>query len=110
MTKFFDSEIVQKELAEIQELQKVIYSAGMSFADLSKDDRVEHIDNLTELLAKQRVMYTRLSLSEDSQAKKMKEDLVNSVTYLGFPIGTDVNLLFSSMENSIEMLKSHIDD
>ena len=110
MTKFFDSEIVQKELAEIQELQKVIYSAGMSFADLSKDDRVEHIDNLTELLAKQRVMYTRLSLSEDSQAKKMKEDLVNSVTSLGFPIGTDVNLLFSSMENSIEMLKSHIDD
>ena len=110
MSSFFDSEIVQKELAEIQELQKVIYSAGMSFADLSKDDRVEHIDNLTELLAKQRVMYTRLSLSEDSQAKKMKEDLVNSVTYLGFPIGTDVNLLFSSMENSIEMLKSHIDD
>tara|TARA_X000001036_G_scaffold348858_1_gene329266 strand:+ start:297 stop:629 length:333 start_codon:yes stop_codon:yes gene_type:complete len=110
MTKFFDSEIVQKELAEIQELQKVIYSAGMSFAALSKDDRVEHIDNLTELLAKQRVMYTRLSLSEDSQAKKMKEDLVNSVTSLGFPIGTDVNLLFSSMENSIEMLKSHIDD
>ena len=110
MTKFFDSEIVQKELAEIQELQKVIYSAGMSFAALSKDDRVEHIDNLTELLDKQRVMYTRLSLSEDSQAKKMKEDLVNSVTSLGFPIGTDVNLLFSSMENSIEMLKSHIDD
>jgi len=110
MTKFFDSEIVQKELAEIQELQKVIYSAGMSFAALSKDDRVEHIDNLTELLDKQRVMYTRLSLSEDPVAKKMKEDLVKSVTSLGFPMGTDVNLLFSSMENSIEMLKSHIDD
>ena len=110
MTKFFDSEIVQKELREIQELQKVIYSAGMSFASLSKDERIEHIDTLTELLDKQMVMYTRLSLSEDPAAKKMKEDLVKSVTALGFPMGTDVNLLFSSMENSIEMLKSHIDD
>jgi len=110
MTKFFDSEIVQKELREIQELQKVIYSVGMSFASLPKEERVEHIDNLTELLDKQRVMYTRLSLSEDPVAKKMKEDLVKSVTSLGFPMGTDVNLLFSSMENSIEMLKSHIDD
>ena len=110
MSKFFDSEIVQKELREIQELQKIIYSAGMSFASLPKEERVEHIDTLTELLDKQRVMYTRLSLSEDPVAKKMKEDLVKSVTSLGFPIGTDVNLLFSSMENSIEMLKSHIDD
>ncbi len=110
MGKFFDSEIVQKELREIQELQKIIYSAGMSFASLPKEERVEHIDTLTELLDKQRVMYTRLSLSEDPVAKKMKEDLVKSVTSLGFPIGTDVNLLFSSMENSIEMLKSHIDD
>ena len=110
MGKFFDSEIVQKELREIQELQKVIYSAGMSFASLPKEERVEHIDNLTELLDKQRVMYTRLSLSEDPVAKNMKKDLVKSVTSLGFPIGTDVNLLFSSMENSIEMLKTHIDD
>ena len=75
MAKFFDSEIVQKELREIQELQKVIYSAGMSFAALSKDERVEHIETLTELLEKQRVMYTRLSLSDDPAAKKMKEDL-----------------------------------
>ena len=89
MAKFFDSEIVQKELREIQELQKVIYSAGMSFAALSKDERVEHIETLTELLEKQRVMYTRLSLSEDPAAKKMKEDLVKSVTALGFPMGTD---------------------
>ena len=105
MAKFFDSEIVQKELREIQELQKVIYSAGMSFAALSKDERVEHIETLTELLEKQRVMYTRLSLSDDPAAKKMKEQLEKSVQLLGFPEGTDISVLFSGMNQTIEKLK-----
>ena len=110
MSSFFDSEIVQREMKDIHELQTIVYNASHDYTSLSREEKIEHIENLTELLDMQRVMYTRLSLSEDSQAKKMKEDLVNSVTSLGFPIGTDVNLLFSSMENSIEMLKSHIDD
>ena len=110
MSEFFDSDIIKEELLGINRLQEQVYKNAFSFDDMDREEKLDHIENLTELLEKQRVMYTRLSLSEDSQAKKMKEDLVNSVTSLGFPIGTDVNLLFSSMENSIEMLKSHIDD
>ena len=110
MSDFFKSEIIREELTDINRLQEKVYKNAFSFDSMDREEQLDHIENLTELLEKQRVMYTRLSLSEDSQAKKMKEDLVNSVTSLGFPIGTDVNLLFSSMENSIEMLKSHIDD
>jgi len=110
MSKFFDSEIIKQELREIQELQQAVYANSMSFISLSKDDRIDHIESLTELLEKQRVMYTRLSLTDDPQAKKMLEELSKSVTALGFPAGTDINLLFSSMENSIQQLKSHIDD
>ena len=110
MSEFFDSDIIKDELMKINQLQEQVYKNAFSFDSMSRDDQLDHIEDLTELLSMQRVMYTRLSLSDDPQAKKMKEDLVNSVTSLGFPIGTDVNLLFSSMENSIEMLKSHIDD
>ena len=110
MSEFFKSEIIQKEMKIINDLQRCIYQNTGNFTTLSREDKLEHIDDLTILLEKQRIMYTRLSLSDDPQAKKMKLELCKSVTALGFPMGTDVNLLFSSMENSIEMLKSHIDD
>ena len=54
-------------------------------------------------------MYTRVSLSEDPEAKAMKKQLEQSVTMLGFPEGTDISVLFDGMKNTIENLKDGID-
>ena len=54
-------------------------------------------------------MYTRLSLSDDPEARKMKEHLEKSITMLGFPEGTDMNMLFAGMKNTIASYKQHID-
>tara|TARA_B100000131_G_scaffold25159_1_gene24023 strand:+ start:426 stop:758 length:333 start_codon:yes stop_codon:yes gene_type:complete len=109
MSEFFESTIVQDELNEINQMQKEIYGNMMSFADLDLDDKMEHIDQLTELLEKQKVMYTRLSLSNDPQAIEMKEKLQQSVTMLGFPEGTDMSILFEGMRKTIESLKQNVD-
>ena len=109
MGEFVESTIVQDELNEINQMQKEIYGNMMSFADLDLDDKMEHIDQLTELLEKQKVMYTRLSLSNDPQAIEMKEKLQQSVTMLGFPEGTDMSILFEGMRKTIESLKQNVD-
>jgi len=109
MSEFFESDIVQDELNEINQMQKEIYGNMMSFADLDFDVQMEHIDQLTELLEKQKVMYMRLSLSNDPQAIEMKEKLQQSVTMLGFPEGTDMSILFDSMRKTIESLKQNVD-
>jgi hypothetical protein len=54
-------------------------------------------------------MYTRLSLSDDPQAVEMKENLRKSVITMGFPPGTDLNMLFNSMKETIDSLKNQID-
>ena len=54
-------------------------------------------------------MYTRLSLSDDPMAKKMKATLQDSVQLMGFPPGTDVNMLFEGMKQTIENLKQQVD-
>ena len=54
-------------------------------------------------------MYTRVSLSEDPEAKAMKKQLEQSVTMLGFPEGTDISVLFDGMRNTIQSLKDRID-
>ena len=75
MSKFFDSEIVREELKEINQLKESIYGALFSFSGMSRESQVEHIDMLVDLLERQKVMYTRLSLSDDPEAKQMKDDL-----------------------------------
>jgi hypothetical protein len=109
MSKFFDSEFIQEELEEINELQRFIYGSILSFGSMTRKDKLEHIDKMILLLEKQRIMYTRLSLSDDLQAVQMKENLRKSVAIMGFPPDTDMNLLFNSMNKTIESLKQFID-
>ena len=109
MSDFFDSEIIQEELNEINKLQEKIYGSLFGFGMMSKEDRLEHVEILTNLLEKQKVMYTRLSLSDDPQAVEMKENLRKSVAMMGFPPETDMTMLFSSMNATIEALKLYLD-
>ena len=51
---------------------------------MDSDDKMEHVEMLEELLKKQKILYTRLSLSEDPEAKLMKENILKSAKQLGF--------------------------
>ena len=109
MSKFFDSEIIQDELKEINKLQEEIYGSILTFGAMDREDKLEHIEKLTTLLEKQRVMYTRLALSDDPEALEMKENLRKSVALMGFPPETDIQVLFTSMNKTIESLKKYLD-
>ena len=109
MTDFFDSDIVREEIEEINELQKSVYGNVMEFASLDRDEQLEHVDKLTELLEKQRIMYTRLSLSDDPKAVEMKKNIEQSVVIMGFPAGTDIGVLFDGMQKTINNLKDNVD-
>ena len=109
MSEFFESEIVQDDLNEINELQQEIYGKIMNITNLSREDQTEHIEKLKVLLDKQRVMYTRLALSDDPLAKQMKKQLEDSVQLMGFPQGTDIQILFDGMKQTIDNLSQHVD-
>lgn len=110
MSDFFKSDIIQEELGEINRLQEEIYENVLSFGMMSRDEKLKHIDKLSVLLEKQRVMYTRLSLSDDPKAIEMKENLRKSVSIMGFSPDTDMNYLFKSMNATIESLRKYVDD
>ena len=109
MSNFFNSEFIQQELHEINDLQDFVYGSVFSFGRMNREDKLEHIDKMTLLLEKQRIMYTRLSLSDDPEAIEMKENLKKSVLLMGFPEDTDINLLFNNMNKTIESLKTYLD-
>ena len=105
MSDFFDSEIVRESLQDINDLQTELYGRLGDFSALGSEDRLEHIDKLTELLEKQNLMYTRLSLSDDPKAKELKTQLEQSVMVMGFPPGTSIQVLFDGMQSTIDHLK-----
>ncbi len=109
MSNFFDSEIVQEELNEINELQQEVYGKMLNVMHLATEEQVEHIDKLKLLLEKQKIMYARLSLSDDPAALKLKNQIEQSVVVMGFPQGTDINVLFDNMDKTINNLKKHVD-
>ncbi len=109
MSNFFDSDIIQDELKEINKLQEQIYGSILTFGIMPREDKLEHIEKLSLLLEKQRVMYTRLSLSDDPKAVEMKENLHKSVAIMGFSPETDMQVLFTSMTKTIESLKKYLD-
>ena len=110
MSEFFKSDIIQEELEEINHLQEQIYGSILTFGVMDNETKKEHVEKLQTLLEKQRIMYTRLSLSDDPEAVEMKENLRKSVALMGFPPDTDMQVLFDSMNQTIESLKQYLDD
>ena len=106
---FFDCEMVRAEMAEIAELQEEVYSNVFTFPHMSMEDQKYHVDVLEKLLNKQQILYTRLSLSDDPQAKKMKEEICKGATAMGLPAEVDMHVLFKQMTNMVSLLRQQID-
>ena len=106
---FFDSDDVRAEMAEISELQEEVYSNVFKFPAMSREEKLEHVKLLERLLDKQKVLYTRMSLSDDSEAKEMKERIVDAAIVMGMPPGTDMNIILNNMSKMLEVMKEQID-
>ena len=107
--KFFQSPVGRAEMAEISELQEEVYSNVFKFPSMPKEEQHRHVDILERLIEKQQIMYTRLSLSDDPEAKKMKEQIIESAKMMGIPSNADMNQAFSQMAKMVDVLKKQID-
>ena len=110
MSEFFQSEVVRAEMAEVAELQEEVYNNVFKFPSMPKEDQKYHVEVLEKLLEKQRILYTRVSLSDDPEAKKMKDKVLDSAKDLGLPANIDMNIFFKNMNEMVEIMKQQIDN
>ena len=81
----------------------------MKFTYMNTEDQTYHIESLDKLISKQKIMYARLSLSEDPEAKKMKEEIMKSANMMGLPTNVDMNIVFQQMSDMIVLMKQQLD-
>ena len=106
---FFDSDVVRAEMAEISELQEDVYRNVFKFPEMNREEKLFHVGMLEKLLDKQKILYTRLSLSDDPEAKVMKERIVDSAKMMGLPPDVDITTVFDQMNKMLEIMKAQID-
>ena len=107
MGKFFDSDHVKREMEEITDLQRELYDVILKFPLMSAEAKVEHIDTVMELLERQQIMWTRLSLTDDPEAKKMRDYIISNSRESGFG-DTDMGTIFSNMRKTLEDVQSNL--
>ena len=98
MSNFFDSEIVQEEMGRVSELQEQIYSKLPIFQSLSKREKECVVELLEELVEKQEILFTRVSLSEDPDAKMLQRSFEDQKRMLGIPIDVSPRQVFNQMK------------
>ena len=107
--KFFQSPVVRAERAEISELQEEVYSNIFKFPSMTKEDQLYHVEILTRLIEKQKILYARVSLSDDPEAQKMKDNIIESASMMGIPNSVDMSKVFEQMSTMVQTLKTQID-
>ena len=107
--KFFQSPVVRAEMAEISELQEEVYSNVFKFPSMTKEDQLYHVEILTRLIEKQKILYARVSLSYDPEAQKMKDNIIESASMMGIPNSVDMSKVFEQMSTMVQTLKTQID-
>jgi len=80
--KFFQSEVVQKELEQMQDLYMDINKMGLV---LSLPQKREQLEKMLRLIDLQQTMYMRVTLSDDPDAKQLVEQVKNAASMLGMP-------------------------
>ena len=80
--KFFQSEVVQKELTQMQDLYMEINKMGLM---LNVSQKKEQLVKMLRLIELQQTMYMRVTLSEDPDAKQLVDQVKNAASMLGMP-------------------------
>ena len=80
--KFFQSEVVQKELEQMQDLYMEINKMGLM---LNSSQKREQLDKMLRLIDLQQTMFMRVTLSDDPDAKQLVNQVKNAASMLGMP-------------------------
>ena len=89
------------------DIQRELYKVIAQFPLMSDEAKWYHIETIKELLEKQQIMWTRVCLSEDPEAVKMKNKLKDQTQMLGFGT-TDMTTIFKNMKDTLNKMQSQL--
>jgi len=109
MSKFFQSELVRGDIQEMAALQEFCFRSVTNLALLNKEKKKEYFEAMRKLLEKQKIFYTRISLSDDPEAKSVAENMKNAVVMLGGNPNLNIMDMFDDLLTKIDSFEEMVD-
>ena len=76
---------------------------------MDKEEKLHHIGLLEKLIDKQKIVWTRLSLSDDPGAIEMKQNMLESARAMGLPANVDMSVVFNNMNEMLTVMRNQVD-
>ena len=107
--RFFDSDQVRDTIMELEELQLELTNDLMHLAEYGVEERRDHLGRLKTFLEKQKVFFFRISLSDDPDALKIKEKVVEAAKMFGYSEVDGMDKFFEQLDHTIKNLEKTLD-
>ena len=107
-SNFFQSELVRGDIQEMVELQQFCFRSAMNFMLLDPERKFEYFDALERLIEKQKVFYARIELSDDPEAKSVKETMKQGIIMLGATPDTRMQDMFDELLGKVAKFREDL--
>ena len=110
MSDFFTSDMVQKTIMELAQLQQQLVTEMPYLPEMDDEQKHEHLDTLRTFLEKQKLFFFRISLSDDPAAREMKDRLLDAAKLFG--VQDEINTMesfFAKLDSTIKDIEASID-
>lgn len=109
MSEFFNSEIVRNTMKELEEMQREIFSKVFDIPYLSNQEKKDYLTLIREFIEKQKLLFVRMSLSDDPEARETKDQILKSAHLMGLHHGNTMSEFFESLERPIQEIEKSLD-
>jgi len=92
------------------ELQQFCFRSAMNFMLLDYDRKQQYFEALERLIEKQKVFYARIQLSDDPEAKSVKETMKQGIVMLGATPDTPMQSMFDELLDKISVMKQKLEE
>ena len=109
MSNFFDSDVVRQSVFELEELQTKLSEDLLKLSTYDYEQRKEHLETLKTFLEKQKIFFFRVSLSDDPDALKIKEKVIEAAKMFGYSEIDGMEKFFEQLDLTIQKLEKTLD-
>jgi CRISPR/Cas system-associated protein endoribonuclease Cas2 len=96
-------------MQDLEAMQKKLLMRVFDIPYSSNEEKKEYIQLMREFLEKQKVLLFRMSLSDDPEAIKTKEKIMESAQIFGLKDGQSMNEFFEMLEKPIKEIENSFD-
>lgn len=109
MGEFFSSKIVKETMNELAEMQEELIHQVLFLPYMSKEQKRSHLQLMKDFLEKQKILFFRMSLSDDPEAKEVKNEIIKNARMFGVVEEANTEEFFKTLEKTIDGLAKMLD-